>query len=289
MTDGPMDPLVFLAAGLAASGHCVGMCGPFALLAGRSRTSPRACWADQLVFASGRLCTYAFLGAMAGFAGRRLTTSLAWLPQVQAALSLAAAALMLLVGLSGLGVVLVRTPRWLVGVCGVSTAFRSLLAAPSRTELFAAGLFNGVVPCGIVYAMLALAFRSADPWYSGLCLLAFGAGTLPALTALGAFGASLTQRIRVSLVRGAAAVLVVAACVTAMRGALAWRTEIRTAPACPLCHEVERGDAAAGPGRMPPRAGDSTTAGELVDARAVVAAPRGNRPAPVEAPSEPAH
>ena len=53
-----------IAAGLAATPHCAGMCGGFPLHLARA-TEGRP-WVRQLLFLVGKTFTYSFLGALAG-------------------------------------------------------------------------------------------------------------------------------------------------------------------------------------------------------------------------------
>jgi uncharacterized protein len=49
---------------------------------------------------------------------------------------------------------------------------------------FVAGLANGLLPCGMVYAALATALAAGTPWQAALTMTAFGVGTVPALAGL---------------------------------------------------------------------------------------------------------
>ena len=61
--------LVVFAAGFAGSFHCLGMCGGFACALGRDPARGRgATTVRHLLYNSGRLTTYCFLGALAGAA-----------------------------------------------------------------------------------------------------------------------------------------------------------------------------------------------------------------------------
>jgi sulfite exporter TauE/SafE len=44
------------------------------------------------------------------------------------------------------------------------------------------GVANGFLPCGLVYSALSIPVALADPVRGGMAMLAFGSGTLPALT-----------------------------------------------------------------------------------------------------------
>jgi sulfite exporter TauE/SafE len=49
------------------------------------------------------------------------------------------------------------------------------------------GMVWGLVPCGLVYSVLPLAFLSGDPFSGGLLMLAFGLGTMPNLILISGF------------------------------------------------------------------------------------------------------
>jgi sulfite exporter TauE/SafE len=51
----------------------------------------------------------------------------------------------------------------------------------------------GLVPCGLVYSVLPLAFLSGNMLTGAALMLAFGLGTLPNLMLISKFSAALTQ------------------------------------------------------------------------------------------------
>ena len=187
--------------GLFGGVHCASMCGGIvALLGGRHRMMPLhlqpggAAVASmqsgallQFAYNAGRIGSYAVAGAIAGAVG-----SAAWLaghvlPVQQ--LSFAAANLLLIVlglalagGLRGL-----RTlERFGAGAWKrIAPLASRLLGATHVPGAFAAGTAWGWVPCGMVYGVLAAALVSGSAADGALLMLAFGAGTLPNLLALG--------------------------------------------------------------------------------------------------------
>ena len=82
-------PLVFMS-GLMGSAHCAGMCGPFAAMI--ASTNGGSNLLRQLTYSVGRLFTYAWLGAIAGFAGQQLMDQSAALTKINPAAILAALA-----------------------------------------------------------------------------------------------------------------------------------------------------------------------------------------------------
>lgn len=160
-----------LLAGLAGSPHCLAMCGGFAASCGRPGRA-LAAWH------AGRLTTYALLGAAAGAAGHALgrLPGPAWLPAAVAATLLAWFAL----ALAGL----VPEPR--LALPGVGRAGATLAGRNGAGWRYAFGLATGLLPCGLVYGALTVAVAAGTPGWGAAAMLAFGLGTLPALTLLAA-------------------------------------------------------------------------------------------------------
>ena len=71
------------------------------------------------------------------------------------------------------------------------------------------GLVWGWLPCGMVYSVLALALASGSGPEGGAIMLAFGAGTLPTMLAVGVAFGSLGRWVRDVRVRKAAGMLVI--------------------------------------------------------------------------------
>ena len=177
--------------GLAGGVHCVGMCGGFALAA--SRPGPRG----VLTYHLGRIVTYSTLGAAAGAFGAALVT-LQWIG------SGIAAALLVWFSLQLAGV---RTPSWMRS----SIAHRALAAVGQYTRplgSFKINLSSALLPCGLVYAALAIPVASGSVLTGVLAMAAFGVGTSPLLSLMGVipFHRMRHPALRVSL----AAVILVA-------------------------------------------------------------------------------
>src|ERR1700719_1244896 len=66
--------LVLFAAALAGSFHCIGMCGGFACALGRDPQGHAATVLRHLLYNTGRLTTYSFLGGLAGALGHVICT-----------------------------------------------------------------------------------------------------------------------------------------------------------------------------------------------------------------------
>src|SRR5258706_16249672 len=66
--------LMLFAAGFAGSFHCIGMCGGFACALGRDPNGHGATVLRHLLYNTGRLTTYCFLGGLAGTLGQVICT-----------------------------------------------------------------------------------------------------------------------------------------------------------------------------------------------------------------------
>lgn len=164
-----------LLAGLAGSPHCVLMCGGFL---GACARTPRG----AVAWHAGRLTTYMMLGAVAGAVGRAMPGP-AWLPALLGAVLLTWFAL----ALAGV------LPEPALRLRFVESAATRWLgrAEPVAFDRYVFGLINGLLPCGMVYAALAVPLALGTATGGALAMLAFGLGTVPALALL----ASSVQRV----------------------------------------------------------------------------------------------
>ncbi|MGI9629095.1 MAG: sulfite exporter TauE/SafE family protein [Longimicrobiales bacterium] len=158
---------------LAGSPHCVGMCGPFALACGQS---PRG----GILWHVGKITTYVVLGGLAGAFGSMLMAP-AWIAT--------SVSVLLVAWFSAVLAGIAPEPKWVPpGIKGVLARRvpdnKAPRAQESARSTFVFGLANGLLPCGLVYAALGLAVASSGFGSGALVMLAFGLGTVPALSAL---------------------------------------------------------------------------------------------------------
>ncbi len=226
--------------GLLGSAHCVGMCGGFALTLGAHAPSWRQNVVRQSVFGLGRIFSYAFLGAAAGFAGRRLTAA-APLVDAQAWLAIVAGTLLLWQGAKATG--LLRLPRRRAAAslpCLNLGLLGSLLRTRGLTAPLVAGVLTGLLPCGLVYGFVALAAGGASLGGGLAIMIAFGCGTLPLMTLLGLGTSLVGLAARRRLLHAAAWCVLVTGAVSVARGGTALygaRSAPEQTPSCPLCAE----------------------------------------------------
>lgn len=211
--------ILIFAAGMAGSFHCVGMCGGFACALGRDPGGGRlATLVRHLLYNSGRLVSYAFLGALAGLLGAHILSADggSWAVAGQRGLAVVAGVLMMVMALQLLGV-LQRLHIPAVATPGIG-ALRGVLQAPGAGAPLAFGVFNGFLPCPLVYAFVALAAAAADPLRGALLMIVFGLGTFPAMLLTGGLGAWLRYGWRLRGVRIAGVFILVLGAITLARG-----------------------------------------------------------------------
>jgi uncharacterized protein len=211
-----------LAAGLAGSGHCAAMCGGIAAAVGASFPRGRSLrFGAALAFNGARLVSYGLVGgllaaALGGLAAPSPLPLVAQGLRILASLVLAALALRLLAGRDLLGAERLGQLFW----ARLRPAFGGATRLPPSLRPAALGLLWGFMPCGLVYSVLLVAAASGDALNGALTMLAFGAGTLPALIGVTLGGATLGQRLRRPALRRAAGGLVLLAAVWTLVAAL---------------------------------------------------------------------
>ncbi len=183
-----------LVAGLVGSGHCLGMCGPLAALAGLRREGRGAAAVSALTHNLGRLLSYALLGALVGALGMA-AGSLAPVAAAGPALRIALGVVLVLLGVQLVAPGFRLNPLDLVGRKLGVPLWRRLQPLTLRLNQrkgvaanLARGMLWGWLPCGLVYSLLALAAVSGTAGSGALVMVAFGVGTLPAMLGVGLLG-----------------------------------------------------------------------------------------------------
>jgi uncharacterized protein len=223
--------LLFIA-GFAGSFHCIGMCGGFACALGPDGRGAGATSLRHMLYNTGRLSAYCFLGGLAGALGQVICTSLAAgsqraapllsvsLEVGQRALAVMAGLLMISMALSFFGL---RNWRRVPSGFGGSTlvvSLRTLLGRRGFAAPLAFGVLNGFLPCPLVYAMIAQAASTFDVLSGCLTMAAFGLGTFPAMLAMGGVGRLLAPSWRQRGVRLAGSFILALGLVTLSRGVM---------------------------------------------------------------------
>lgn len=173
--------------GLAGgSGHCIGMCGGIVSSLGVGHGSGLTGLARIGAAHLGRITSYALAGSIAGFAGATVVTGVFGANGITV-LRIAAAAVIFAIGLQLLfGWPLLRRVEqggarfWRL----LGPQMRKLLPPRDPLRAFGVGALWGWLPCGLVYAELAVAAASGGAAAGALVMAAFGFGTIVSLSML---------------------------------------------------------------------------------------------------------
>jgi sulfite exporter TauE/SafE len=161
-------PLTVLAASLAGSSHCVGMCGGLVTSICRTR------W-QWIGYQAGRMAAYLALGASAGALGHQLLGegTLRWLAWVSA--SLMALAFFGMAARARRG----GAPHFaLFPNSVVSWFYRKARGVPVLL-----GMLSAALPCGWLQSFVLAAAATQSAWAGAGLMWVFWMGTLPALSA----------------------------------------------------------------------------------------------------------
>lgn len=233
-------PLILLG-GLLGSSHCLGMCGGFAITVGLGARSVQGNVLRQLVYSSGRIFTYAVLGASVGLAGMTVAHEInAWV-NAQALLSILAGTILVIQGLRSGGI---RFGKRLSGPSGFGCLaggmLGTFLTAPGLEFAFLAGILTGLLPCGLVYGYLALAASAGSFIESIGIMVVFGLGTVPMMFLAGVGASALSVAARRKLLRVAAYCVVITGLLAIGRGIWFVQTgEDTHGLSCPACRATD--------------------------------------------------
>jgi uncharacterized protein len=181
--------------GVSSAPHCMAMCGGIAsaLMVGSQASGGATIASDRvghsalqsaLLFGTGKMLAYMGLGLLAGLGGFLLINTQ---QQALAGLRFFAGLLMILLGL--------YTAGWWNGLRHVEQSvyrfWQPLLSQARHVSLqswhgkLLAGAAWGLLPCGIVYTMLATALASGNIMQGMLIMMSFGLGTMPFVLSAG--------------------------------------------------------------------------------------------------------
>ena len=167
--------------GLVSSLHCIGMCGPIAMMLPVNHKNPSIKALQILTYHFGRITAYGTLGLIFGFLGKGF-----YLAGMQQKTSIFIGIMMILIALIPEKVLAnynFSKPIYKL-ISKVKTSLGSQFKRKSPDALFTIGLLNGFLPCGLVYAALfgAIAMQNEVLGFSYMVL--YGVGTIPMMSAV---------------------------------------------------------------------------------------------------------
>ena len=197
------------AAGLAASVHCIAMCGGINL----SQSLPtehgrRSNFARPVLYNLGRVISYTAIGAVLGAIGMILgtTTNVGVAEIFRIVIKLAVGAFMVIIGVNMLNVLAPLRKLTLHLPIKISGNVRAKLFGGGA---FAVGLLNGFMPCGPLQSMEAAALASAHPLTGAASMFVFALGTVPLMVGFGTLASLIGTRFKRFALKAGGVIVVV--------------------------------------------------------------------------------
>ena len=179
--------------GLISSFHCIGMCGPIAMMLPVDRNNQAKKTSQIITYNLGRLIAYGTIGFVFGLLGKGF-----FLAGIQQKLSI-------FIGIAMILVILIpekvfaqynfSKPVFKL-ISKIKTTLGSQFKNKSYKSLFTIGLLNGFLPCGMVYVALFGAIAMQSVSFGVLYMILFGLGTVPMMSSVVYVNSFLTIPIR---------------------------------------------------------------------------------------------
>lgn len=209
-----------LVTSLIGSPHCAAMCGGFVVFYSGHETKRR--WLAHLAYNGGRLVSYVALGLLAGLLGAGIERAGAVIGVGRAAAWIAGS-FMLVWGVTALlrALGVGGAPRSSAASAHglIARALRAVHAQPAEVRGLVMGLLSTLLPCGWLYAYVAIAAGTGTPAGGALVMAVFWLGTVPMMAGLAVIAQSALGGLR-RRVPIAAAVIMIALGLLTLTGRL---------------------------------------------------------------------
>ncbi|MEK8179570.1 sulfite exporter TauE/SafE family protein [Flavobacterium buctense] len=201
--------------GLVSSLHCIGMCGPIAMMLPVDRNNPTKKALQILLYHTGRLTAYATLGLLFGVLGKGL-----YLAGMQQRFSIVLGILMILIAIVPEKIFAqynFSEPIYKL-ISKVKSSLGSQFKRKTPDAFFTIGIFNGLLPCGLVYAALFGAIAMQNVTLGVTYMLLYGLGTIPLMSAVVYISSILSMPFRSKLQKIVPIITVVIGLLFVLRG-----------------------------------------------------------------------
>lgn len=215
---GALEFLSVFVLGLTGTGHCVGMCGAFAVAAGAGPGGAGTLFLRQVSYQIGKATSYVFIGVILTLGAASVSVQ-SGTSGFGVLLGWVVGGLMIVLGAAQLSGIRIgpRAEKLLSGPGFCSAAF-AVARAPTVARSLLIGWINGFLPCGLSIAALLYLASFGSVLGTTVGAYVFGLGTLPGLWLLAAFGNRLSVRHRAVWVKVSAIALILLGAVTLFRG-----------------------------------------------------------------------
>ena len=179
--------------GLISSLHCIGMCGPIALMLPIDRSSKSKKITQIGLYNVGRVTTYVFLGLLFGLLGKGL-----FIAGAQQNLSIILGVLMILVAvISEKNFSKINFSKPINKFFSkIKSALGSQFKKKTNGSIFLIGILNGFLPCALVYVALFGAISAQNTNLAVIYMFSYGIGTIPLMSLIVLFSGKITQLTR---------------------------------------------------------------------------------------------
>jgi sulfite exporter TauE/SafE len=194
--------------GFAGSLHCVGMCSPLAFAVTRKSGGGVR---SRVLYNIGRILMYCMLGTVVSAIGVMLPIT------VQYVISITLGLALLVIGITGSNFnapVLAPVLRF---TSFLKTQFSKFLQQKNDYSIFAMGVLNGLLPCGLTFLALTSCITLSGPLDGFIFMAAFGAGTLPVMLGLVSIIPFFAKRLNLSVGRLSTVMQIAAGCLLIVR------------------------------------------------------------------------
>lgn len=208
-------------AGLLASFHCVGMCGAIVVaystqpLLENAGLQTKSGFLLHTAYNGGRILSYALLGAAAGIAGMAISG----IEQIGQYVAVIGGGVMIVAGLALLGILPLPSRFSLTVASGVLTKLHGkFLRERTLRSKLSLGLLTPLLPCGILYAMLAKAAAAGSALNGAITMALFAVGMAPSLMLIGSVSSFFSARTRKGAEQLAAVTIFLMGIILVLRG-----------------------------------------------------------------------
>jgi len=201
--------------GLISSLHCIGMCGPIAMMLPVDHKNPSKKALQILIYHLGRLTSYGILGLAFGLLGRGF-----YMAGIQQQLSIAVGVGMIVIAIVPEKVLAqynFSKPVYRL-ISKIKSSLGTQFKRKTPDAFFSIGLFNGLLPCGLVYAALFGAIAMQNVGLSISYMVLYGLGTIPMMSAVVYVSSLLSMPFRSKLQKAVPIVTVVIGVLFVLRG-----------------------------------------------------------------------
>ena len=201
--------------GLISSFHCIGMCGPIAMMLPVDRNNPVKKVTQIMSYHLGRISAYATIGFIFGLLGKGF-----FIAGIQQKMSIVIGILM---------ITAIVIPEKVFARYNFSkplfrliSKMKQLLGSQfkkkSYQSLFTIGLLNGFLPCGMVYVALFGAIAMQSSSLGVLYMVLFGLGTIPLMSTVLYMDSFLSVAVRNKIQKAIPVVVALIGAVFILRG-----------------------------------------------------------------------